>query len=185
MRDLSVFHLPEEVHVRNLGLPVDDAAANGLQLLPDGSGFYEAKSNLIWRPAADGRGYIGNRPPADFSPPSAGLDAPAPQPTTPPAAADATAARAFPIFDESTGQGSIILQNLPDPGQGMTWQLWFTDPELPAPFSPGILPPMETGSGRVFFDLGRTGYAPAGFYLTKEPAGGSAQPTGPVILKGP
>lgn len=185
MRDLSVFHLPEEVHVRNLGLPVADAAANGLQALPDGGGYYEAKSNLVWRPAADGRGHIGTRPPADFTPPPAGTDVPVPPPVTTPPAPETAAVRAFPIFDESTGEGSIILQNLPAPDAGKTWQLWFTDPEISAPFSPGILPPLETGSGRVFFDLGRTGYAPASCFLTQEPAGGSAQPTGPVVLKGP
>ncbi len=184
MRDLSVFALPDEIHVRNLGLPVDRAAENGLQPLPDGSGYYESRSNLLWRQAADGRGYIGTRPPPEFDPGTAGAQNP-PASAPAPAAAENSGARAFPIFDESTGEGSIILQNLPPAEPGMAYQLWFADPELPQPFSPGLMPEMENGSGRVFFDLGRTGYAPVSCYITQEPAGGSAQPTGKIILKGP
>ncbi len=98
--------------------------------------------------------------------------------TTPPV-------RGYPIFDETTGSGSIILQNLPAAADGQSYQLWITDPASPQPVSVGIIPSLEEGGGRVWFDLGGPGVAPSGYLLTLEPGAGSKSPTGRVVLQGP
>ncbi|MDB6134932.1 MAG: Anti-sigma-K factor rskA [Verrucomicrobiales bacterium] len=121
-------------------------------------------------------------------------------------AANTLPARGYPIFDETTGSGSIILQNLPNlsttgtfasgdatgslqptetAGPGQTYQLWITDPAAAAPISVGLIPQLEGGNGRVWFDLGSPGVAPSGYLLTLEPATGSTVPSGRVVLQGP
>lgn len=131
--------------------------------------------------------------------------------------ASATPPRGYPIFDETTGSGSIILQNLPDlvwtssmstdqtmgltsggnsgsgssfssstaAGNTQVYQLWVTDPASAQPISVGIIPQLEGGNGRVWFDLGSPGVAPSGYILTIEPGTGSTVPTGKVVLQGP
>lgn len=124
--------------------------------------------------------------------------------------------RGYPIFDETTGSGSIILQNLPtlndfgsfnvptslnsvpasdrsssipnsvnSTGTGQSYQLWVTDPAADQPISVGLIPTLDGGNGRVWFDLGSPGVAPSGYILTVEPATGSTVPTGRVVLQGP
>ncbi|MES2708236.1 MAG: anti-sigma factor [Verrucomicrobiota bacterium] len=122
-------------------------------------------------------------------------------------AASTPPVRGYPIFDETTGSGSIILQNLPGltgpdiitgsftssrtdsfsnpPGGGQTYQLWVTDTASDQPISVGLIPPLDGGNGRVWFDLGSPGVAPSGYILTVEPATGSTVPSGRVVLQGP
>jgi hypothetical protein len=89
------------------------------------------------------------------------------------------------LFDETTGSGSIIVGNLPSPEVGKAYQLWLTDPAQAAPVSVGLLPTLEGGSGRVFFDTQAPGFAPGGYFLTVESGTGAQQPTGERILSGP
>ena len=92
---------------------------------------------------------------------------------------------AYTLFDETTGAGSIVLGNLPAAPEGRAYQLWLTDSGQQNPVSVGLLPELEGGSGRVFFDTLAPGFAPSGYFLTLESAAGSTQPSGERVLSGP
>ena len=205
----GMFNLPEGSQIKHLDFPVGDAANfRGLQDL--GSGwFYDRFGDLLWQPSGQGREYLGTKAPNGFDPesftppspvlpppPQAVPEAPAPQleaplvetppPETPAGAIAAVPPiRGYPIFDETTGAGSIILQNLPPSGAGESYQLWVTDPASSQPISVGLMPALEAGGGRIWFDLGGPGVAPSGYLLTLEPVAGSTSPTGRIALKGP
>ena len=198
MIPLSRLNLDAGQVVRHLNFPAQDAARFGLEALDQGY-FYDAYNQFVWRPAADGKSYLGWRDesfsPEDFrsgasafpaTPPTLATENPSSSeaPTTPDAAAGASA-RAFTLFDETTGGGSIILQSLSPPGDGAVYQLWLTDPASPEPISVGLLPPLESGSERVYFEFGKPGVAPGGYLLTREPSGGSRKPGRDVILQRP
>ncbi|MDB6068846.1 MAG: hypothetical protein JWL81_17 [Verrucomicrobiales bacterium] len=209
----GMFNLPEGTQIRHLDFPVEEAANfRGLQDL--GSGwFYDRFGDLLWQPSGQGGEYLGSKAPNGFDPES--FTAPAvvestetpqtpPVQEVPPAATEtpivetappdsgaapvvveAPPVRGYPIFDETTGSGSIILQNLPPAGVGESYQLWVTDPASSQPISVGLMPAMEAGGGRIWFDLGGPGVAPSGYLMTLEPATGSSIPTGRIVLKGP
>ena len=96
--------------------------------------------------------------------------------------------KAYTLYDETTGQGSIIVQNLPQLEAGSNYHLWLNDPRSDNPIPVGWLPnDLENGSGRVFFEL-ETGFAPSGYALTVEdfdPDAGVSSPSDSVILHGP
>lgn len=209
----GMFNLPEGTQIRHLDFPVEDAANfRGLQDL--GSGwFYDRFGDLLWQPSGQGGEYLGSRAPNGFDPESftppvlvESTEAPPvpPVPEVPPSApetqvvetaqpdpgaapvvVESPPVRGYPIFDETTGSGSIILQNLPTAGVGESYQLWVTDPASSQPISVGLMPAMEAGGGRIWFDLGGPGVAPSGYLMTLEPATGSSTPTGRIVLKGP
>ena len=198
MIPLSRLNLDSGQIVRHLSFPVQEAARYGLEALDQGY-FYDAHNQFVWRPSSDGNGYLGWRDESfnadDYRSGATAFPATPPTlskentssseaPTTPDAAA-APSARAFTLFDETTGGGSIILQNLEPPGDGAIYQLWLTDPATAEPISVGLLPALETGSERVYFEFGKPGVAPGGYLLTREPSGGSRRPGRDVILKGP
>jgi hypothetical protein len=198
MIPLSRLNLDAGQIVRHLNFPVQDAARFGLEALDQGY-FYDAHNQFVWRPSGDGRSYMGWRDesfsPDDFrggvtgfpaTPPTLATDntSSSEAPATPDAAAGPSA-RAFTLFDETTGGGSIILQSLQPPGPGAVYQLWLTDAASPEPISVGLLPPLESGSERVYFEFGKPGVAPGGYLLTREPERGSRQPGRDVILRGP
>ena len=208
MVPLSRLTLDEGQQVRHLNFPTDTAENYGLERLDSGF-FYDAHNHFVWRPTGEGNGYVGWKdesfdPEAYRSgstafpmPPSVLPTQPAapPTPETPlaepvaepePGSAGITPpARAFTLFDETSGSGSIILQDLPPAEQGTVYQLWLTDPASRQPISVGLLPDLPTGSDRVFFDFGRPGIAPTGYLITREPVGGAQTPGPTVILKGP
>jgi hypothetical protein len=198
MIPLSRLNLDADQIVRHRNFPINDAARYGLEALDQGF-FYDSHNQFVWRPSTDGKSYLGWRDegfnPDDYRSGTTGFPAPPPTlnpntlpssevPTTPDAAAGLSP-RAFTLFDETTGGGSIILQNLPSARDGSVYQLWLTDPASPEPISVGLLPPLESGSERVYFEFGKPGVAPGGYLLTREPAGGSRRPGNDVILKGP
>ncbi|MGI9240079.1 MAG: anti-sigma factor domain-containing protein [Verrucomicrobiales bacterium] len=92
---------------------------------------------------------------------------------------------AFTIYDETTGEGSILVQNLPTVDGGTQYQLWMVDSLETQPINVGALPELENGGGRIFFELGESGYSPSEFFLTQEAGTGSDVPTGEPILSGP
>jgi hypothetical protein len=52
---------------------------------------------------------------------------------------------AYTIYDETTGQGSILIQNLPAADEGSHYQLWMGDSLEPQPINIGALPELESG----------------------------------------
>jgi hypothetical protein len=197
----GMFNLQEGTQIRHLDFPVDQAAEyRGLVPLTEGW-FYDQFSDLLWKPTGKGHEYLGQKAPVGFDAENftpVVNDAPAVKPapsTTMTDQADLTNAtdiisptppvRGYPIFDETTGSGSIILQNLPDPATGEIYQLWVTDPATKAPISIGVIPPLDAGGGRVWFDLGGPGVAPSGYLLTREISTGASVPSTRVVLRGP
>ncbi len=92
-------------------------------------------------------------------------------------------AAGYTIFDETSGEGAIIVQDLAPPSEGSDYQLWIVDPRSEEPISAGLLPEIEEGSGRI--DFNGLGSVPSGFFVTEEPKNGSELPTGAVIISGP
>ena len=76
------------------------------------------------------------------------------------------------------------MSDLPPAPDGKAYQLWFEDARSSIPITAGLLPPLENGTGQVWFDL-TPGISPVNYRLTLEPATGSATPQGPLILSGP
>ena len=176
---LGFLDLPEEVTLRHNDFPVNDWENAGLLRSPDGK-FFDATGRILWEPGAGGQ-YIGRRVPEGFD--AARFTTAPPQPGR--AQVDAAAPVAYTLFDETTGAGSIVIADLPSAPQGQAYQLWLTDSMQQSPVSVGLLPELDGGSGRVFFDTLAPGFAPSGYYLTLEPASGSAQPGGTKVLSGP
>lgn len=91
----------------------------------------------------------------------------------------------FAVWDQGSRTGSLSLRDVPALEQGQTYQLWGEDSVTGTPFSIGLLPPMQGGTGRVFFDLSNGDPAPSRLYVTTEPQGGSSLPTGQVVIESP
>ena len=91
---------------------------------------------------------------------------------------------AFALYDETTGEGSILVHNLPSPEDNHTYQLWMVDSLNGNPVSVGLLPVPETGTDPVFFKM-ENALSPSEFFITNEPDGGSPRPTGELLLSGP
>ena len=176
---LGFLDLPEEMTLRHRSFPADDWENQGLIKSEDGR-FYDAAGKILWEPSTGGE-FTGRRVPEGFD------TAPFSAPRRNDAAQTETGsdAVAYTLFDETTGTGSILISNLPEVPEGFAYQLWLTDPARQQPVSVGLLPALENGGGRVFFDTEAPGFAPAGYFLTVEPAKGATQPGGRVVLSGP
>ncbi|MEM7386592.1 MAG: anti-sigma factor, partial [Verrucomicrobiota bacterium] len=169
--------------------------------------FFDEDSWVLWEPSEDGQSYLGRLAPDDFDPEAqeafAGPSAeeilhPEPLPSGFSEEVDGPAADQDPsgelaeaavsgyaLFDETTSEGSLILQNLPAPAEDKAYQLWFDDPKVDQPLNLGMLPALEEGAGRVFFELETSGFSPVGYRITEEPMDGSSLPQGRVVLEGP
>jgi len=86
-------------------------------------------------------------------------------------------ARAFVAAD---GQIALLVQGLPPPPPGRTYQLWLIEGGVPA--SAGTFVTSAAGGAR--HAIATRAAAPHEFVLavTLEPAGGVPQPTGPIVL---
>lgn len=181
--------LPNGPRIRHKDFPVEAWSDLGLTRYDNGT-YYDPESDLLYSPSLNGTDYLGKRPPAGFDPQSGVMpepveSVPAPQPIESEAAPEQPLPKAFTIYDETTGEGSIILQNLPARADETTYHLWLSDSQAEIPIEVGVLPDLDGGDGRVFFDL-QPGLSPSGYILTAEPTGES--PTAPgenVILHGP
>ena len=159
----------------------------GLHLLNDGR-FYDELNNILWSPVPGaGRRYSGRTPedPILLDEQSAPRDSSAPaHPASPASGAPESQPLIWSIYDESRGEGRLVVSDLPPVPDGKAYQLWFEDARSSIPITAGLLPPLENGSGQVWFDL-TPGISPVNYRLTLEPLAGSATPQGPVILIGP
>jgi anti-sigma-K factor RskA len=95
-------------------------------------------------------------------------------------AASGAAAKAVAEVDVSGDKAVLVAHNLPEPGQGKTYQVWLKRPgEAPRP-TPALFTPLSDGSATatVTGDL-RDGDQ---ILVTAEPEGGSPMPTSDPVL---
>lgn len=182
--NLSGFTLPPDTTFLHNHFPTDTWQDwEGLHLLKDGS-FYDELNNLHWKPVSGGR-YSGSVPEEPIILEESA--APRDTPVTPPAQSSTTDSQqplVWSIYDESRGEGRLVINDLPPAPEGKSYQLWFEDANTTAPVTAGLLPPLEDGEGQVWFNL-TPGISPTRYRITLEPAGGSPQPTGTSVLSGP
>ncbi|MFN0128667.1 MAG: anti-sigma factor domain-containing protein [Verrucomicrobiales bacterium] len=131
-------------------------------------------------------------PPLEDAPPSPGFSLTDPLPdslTDPPSAAHDPSVAATPsawaIFNETSGEGSIVVDSLPPLGPEEVYQIWLVDAAREDPLSVGMLPPLPNGSGHINFTVSQPGLVPQDFLLTKEQASGAARPSPSVVLRRP
>jgi anti-sigma-K factor RskA len=92
---------------------------------------------------------------------------------------------AFTVWSDQDQKGFIDLYNLPNPGEGRVMQLWMRAGQADPYVSVGLIPAMQDGSGSLFYAVGQEAFTPVEVILTIEPDGGSTQPVGEIILRGP
>lgn len=188
MPNMSGLALQPDTTLLHKDFPADSWQQwEGLHLLKDGS-YFDELNNILWKPVpGEGRRYSGRTPqePIQLEEQAAPREAGAPaHPVSPVNEAPPGEPLIWSIYDESRGEGRLVVSDLPPAPEGKAYQLWFEDARSPTPISAGLLPSLENGSGQVWFDL-TPGVSPVNYRLTLEPAEGSAAPRGPVILTGP
>jgi anti-sigma-K factor RskA len=79
-------------------------------------------------------------------------------------------------WDPYRHEGVVAMKNMPATPTGHDYQLWVLDPGAEAPISSGLL----TGSRP--FTVPPVSTPKPGFAVSLEPAGGSPEPTGPILF---
>ncbi|HWB03668.1 MAG TPA: anti-sigma factor [Verrucomicrobiales bacterium] len=190
--NFSGFTLQEGVTLYHENFPADSWQEwSGLHLLKNGN-FYDELNDILWKPIpGEGRRYAGSKSQEPIILEEQAEPRTTPAPAQPAAPAEPPAANAadqgpliWSIYDESRGEGRFVVNNLPPAPEGKAYQVWFEDVRSTTPITAGLLPPLDNGAGQVGFSL-TPGISPVGYRITVEPAAGSAQPLGPVILTGP
>lgn len=92
-------------------------------------------------------------------------------------------ARGRYMWSQEEGLGVLFLINLPRLPESKTYQLWVLR-EGGAPVSGGTFAPQADGSARLLVRTSDLGGMLTGMAITVEPAGGSATPTGEIVLQG-
>lgn len=95
----------------------------------------------------------------------------------------------FVVWDDTRQVGTIGFYDLQRPPEGQVYQIWAVDPTRSKPVNVGILPELEKDAaylnGRIYFTVENTKLNPTNIFITAEPAGGSATPSGLRVLQGP
>lgn len=78
------------------------------------------------------------------------------------------------------GSGVLSVANMPTPGEGRIYQLWYITDSPTTPIPGGTFPVDGTGQGFMLIpaDVG----AISSIAISEEPAGGSQAPSGPILL---
>jgi anti-sigma-K factor RskA len=97
-------------------------------------------------------------------------------------AADLAEIRAEVVWSPVTNRGILRTVQLPIAPAGQTYQLWIFEKGNPSPRPAGVFPGGD--SAEIAVQPAVTIRDAAAFAVSIEPAGGSPQPTGPVILLG-
>lgn len=84
------------------------------------------------------------------------------------------------VWSPSRDRAILIASELADPGDGRAYELWLIDDSGANPT--GLFVPETDGTVRV--ELPLDGRSPAAWGITNEPASGSPQPTGDILLIG-
>ncbi|QYM79377.1 anti-sigma factor [Horticoccus luteus] len=87
-------------------------------------------------------------------------------------------------WDQAQQRGVITVENLPDAGAGHDYQLWVIDPSYKVPVSAGVLA-VTDGKAQSEFSTAKVIAAAQKFAISLEPKGGSATPTGAIVMIGP
>jgi anti-sigma-K factor RskA len=93
-------------------------------------------------------------------------------------------ALAVVVYDSQQQRGMVELHRMPHVAEGKDLQLWAIDGSTGVPVSAGILPPGKDGVVRASFKPDRAIAKIDAFAVSIEPAGGSVQPRGEVVLVG-
>lgn len=91
----------------------------------------------------------------------------------------------FSIWDETAQVGTLNVYDLPATAAGKQYQLWLQDAGSETPINVGLIPDLPNGNGQIYYKVSAEGVSPINVFITEEPAGGSTQPTGQTILRGP
>jgi anti-sigma-K factor RskA len=93
-------------------------------------------------------------------------------------------ALAVVVFDPQQQKGLVKLDHFPAPAAGKDYQLWVMDPAGGKPVSAGVIEPPKGGVVKAKFEPTRRMPSADTFAISVEPAGGSPEPRGEVILVG-
>lgn len=90
---------------------------------------------------------------------------------------DKPKAVAVSLWNQTTQDGLLVVENLPVLQAGKDYQLWILDPGNPAPVSAGVFKVDAQGHGRLVFKPDQAINEAGKFAITEERAGGVASPT--------
>ncbi|HUB68389.1 MAG TPA: anti-sigma factor [Candidatus Methylacidiphilales bacterium] len=83
------------------------------------------------------------------------------------------------VWNPALDQGIVTLRDVPPPPAGHDYQLWVLDPGALAPVNAGLL---RTEGGSRSFTVAPPSTDKVGFAVSLEPAGGKAEPSGPILF---
>lgn len=94
---------------------------------------------------------------------------------------------AVPIYDAARDTGTLVVNNLPEAGEGNVYNLWVHTVDGKTPIYVGSLPEgSTTGTDSFDFSLGSTNVLPSGFVLTKDQNNQPSTPSASnTVLQGP
>jgi hypothetical protein len=94
---------------------------------------------------------------------------------------------AIPIYDAARDTGTLVVNNLPEAGDGNVYNLWVHTVDGKTPIYVGSLPEGSTnGTDSFDFSLGSTKVLPSGFVLTKDQNNQPSTPSASnTVLQGP
>lgn len=92
---------------------------------------------------------------------------------------------AFTVWSDDDQKGFLDVYNLPDIPSGQVAQLWLRGAGSESYLSVGVLPPLERGTGSLFYAVDEIEFTPREVLITVESGSGSNVPSGRVLLRGP
>lgn len=86
------------------------------------------------------------------------------------------------MYLDATGTGVLNVVNMPQPEEGFSYQIWFLPDNEGAPIPGGAFTVDDRGVGFLLIpaDSGNV----RGMSISREPEGGSEEPSGPMLLAG-
>lgn len=96
-------------------------------------------------------------------------------------------ATGFTVWRDDEQKGFLDLYNLPDPGAGREAVLWARSSDLEPYVYIGVIPPLEGGTGSLFYSVDKPDFAPTEILITAElqEGAGATPDTDGVLLRGP
>jgi len=87
------------------------------------------------------------------------------------------------IYSPQKGSLFLIASNTPALPEDKIYELWLLPADGSAPMPAGWFKPDGKGNGMIFHKLKSAGIEAKGFAVTVEPAGGSQNPTMPIVME--
>jgi len=85
-------------------------------------------------------------------------------------------------WDNTAQEGILKVRRLPAAERGKDYQLWVIDPKNAAPVSAGVFTVAADGSATIRFAPAQPVSSATAFAVSVEKSGGSAAPSGPIVL---